>query len=194
MARRKPEMIVDGIPTVGPKGNAPSASDIPEVKLNPAQMYYRLEGTDQLFTEAELEALFINHKITSNQLRKNLGFPDYVPREEFTDGEKHLNKRAEILQTAEKLINGDRADTYGPPEVSFGRIADLLNAMGWVKKRFGEEEEDPEGQPIYEPLKAVDVALGLIQLKISRIISSPDHEDSWVERWLANALQGVKDE
>lgn len=90
-----------------------------------------------------------------------------------------VNKRAHILQTAEKLINGDRADTYGPPEVSFGRIADLLNAMGW-RKQIGEGTIDKSKVDV-ERLDAVDVALGLVQLKVSRVISSPDHEDSWVD-------------
>lgn len=86
------------------------------------------------------------------------------------------NKRAEILETAESLINGDRADTYGPPEVSFGRIADLLNAMG-----FRKIEGPTDGRHKVLPLTAVDAALALTQLKISRIIGSPDHEDSWVD-------------
>lgn len=78
-----------------------------------------------------------------------------------------INKRAEILQTAEGLINGERADTYGSPEESFGRIADLWTAMGLRM----------DGRPV----KAVDVALALAQLKISRIIGQPDHMDSWVD-------------
>lgn len=95
------------------------------------------------------------------------------------------NKRAEILQTAEKLINGDRADTYGPPEQSFGRIANLLNAMGWQVNYV-----DRTGKSSPRPLDAVDVALGLLQLKVSRIISSPDHEDSWVDAAGYAALGG----
>lgn len=98
---------------------------------------------------------------------------------------KPTNTRAHILQTAEKLINGDRADTYGPPEQSFGRIADLLNAMGW---RVYKESPDTSG--IVTRLDAVDVALGLMQLKVSRIISSPDHEDSWVDAAGYAALGG----
>lgn len=86
------------------------------------------------------------------------------------------NKRAQILRTAESLINGDRADTYGPPEISFGRIAKLLNAMGW--RKF--VESNPL-QISHVELNAIDVALGLTQLKVSRIIGQPDHEDSWVD-------------
>lgn len=83
------------------------------------------------------------------------------------------NKRAEILKTAEKLINGDRADLYGPPEISFGRIGRLWGAMNVrvLDEMTGE----------YRAPTAVDTALMLNQLKVSRIISSPDHEDSWVD-------------
>lgn len=83
-----------------------------------------------------------------------------------------LNQRRHILEKAESLINGDRADLYGPPEVSFGRIAALLNAMGW--RRI-----DPLDGAV--ELNAVDVSLGLTQLKISRIISERTHEDSWAD-------------
>jgi hypothetical protein len=88
---------------------------------------------------------------------------------------RKANKRADILKTAESLINGDRADTYGPPEISFGRIADLWNAMGLHIRDldFGTGES--------RPVTAVDVALALTQLKVSRIIGQPDHEDSWVD-------------
>src|SRR5882757_3240779 len=42
-----------------------------------------------------------------------------------------LNKRAEVLRRAEDLINGDRAQVYGPIEISFQRHADIWNAMGY---------------------------------------------------------------
>lgn len=82
------------------------------------------------------------------------------------------NKRAEILQVAEILINGDRAQSYGPPEESFGRIAELLNALGF-------RHESYEGK--LRGLNGTDVAMALIQLKVSRLVNSPDHEDSWVD-------------
>ena len=79
-------------------------------------------------------------------------------KSEMTD-----NRRARTLDTAKDLVNGQRAQDYGPPEVNFGRIADL-----W-KPIFG---------PDVTPAK---VALALTQLKIARLIQSIDHEDSWVD-------------
>lgn len=97
------------------------------------------------------------------------------------------NKRAEILRVAEELINGERARTYGPPETSFGRIAKLWSAMGF--RVLPPAGEDVDGYLYREP-NAVDVALALTQLKVSRIISSPDHEDSWVDAAGYAALGG----
>ena len=77
------------------------------------------------------------------------------------------NERARILSTAEKLINGDRADTYGHPKENFGRIAALWNAQ--------------LGKKLSEPLTAEDVAYALVQLKMSRLANTPGHEDSLVD-------------
>jgi len=91
---------------------------------------------------------------------------------DFESESATTNKRADILSNAEKLINGDRADTYGPPEVSFSRIANLWNAMGF---QMYEKETGPRA------VNAVDVALALTQLKVSRILGQTDHEDSWTD-------------
>lgn len=77
------------------------------------------------------------------------------------------NERARILSTAEKLINGDRADAYGHPKENFGRIAALWNAQ--------------LGKKLSEPLTAEDVAYALVQLKMSRLANTPGHEDSLVD-------------
>lgn len=92
-----------------------------------------------------------------------------------TSNDNDVNQRAVILREAEKLINGDRADTYGPPQESFGRVADLWNAMGFRM----DTSRMIEGSS--RAVNATDVALALTQLKVSRIISSPDHEDSWID-------------
>lgn len=112
------------------------------------------------------EAVGQNHEIITC-----IGFTEPAPVRRG-----NVNKRAEVLHTAEELINGERAQTYGPPEESFGRIAELLNAMGWRVDNW-----HTPGQESYRKLNAVDAALALTQLKVSRIISSPDHEDSWVD-------------
>ena len=90
-----------------------------------------------------------------------------------------LNKRAEILRIAEDLINGDRAQTYGPPEVSFGRIADIFNAMGY--RHHVQVEDSPLGYTKANKLDAVDAALILIGMKLSRTIGGRDHMDNWID-------------
>lgn len=87
-----------------------------------------------------------------------------------------MSDRAAILATAEELVNGERARTYGDAKASFQRVADLWNAMG-----FRTAHARAEGHEPMRKLEAADVALALAQLKVSRIISSPDHEDSWVD-------------
>ena len=71
--------------------------------------------------------------------------------------------RSDILNNAHTLINGDRAQDYGDPAVNFQRIADL-----W--------------QPILgADVEPWQVALCLTQLKVARLITSPQHEDSWTD-------------
>lgn len=81
-------------------------------------------------------------------------------------------KRSDILATAETLINGQRAKDYGDAAENFRRIADL-----------------------WEPVLGVNVtteqvALCLLQLKVSRLITSPGHEDSWIDACGYLALGG----
>lgn len=90
-----------------------------------------------------------------------------------------LNKRAEILHTAEKLINGDRAQVYGAPEVSFGRIADIWNAQGY--RHHVQVLGQPIGVTMANELDAVDAALILIGMKLSRTSGSRQHEDNWID-------------
>lgn len=72
-------------------------------------------------------------------------------------------KRVDILATANELINGQRAKDYGDAATNFQRIADL-----WA--------------PILgASVRADQVALCLTQLKVARLITSPAHEDSWVD-------------
>jgi len=71
--------------------------------------------------------------------------------------------RKETLETAAALVHGDRQNDYGTPQENFARIAAL-----W--------------EPIFD--RAVtpgEVALALTQLKIARLIHTPDHADSWVD-------------
>lgn len=115
---------------------------------------------------------------SSSNYRLDLNGVADAPNNHPTQPPLEENIRAKILRTAEELVNGDRAQTYGSPEVSFGRIANLWSAMDIRIKTFSPAFI---GDFDYRELDAVDVALCLMQLKVSRILSSPDHEDSWVD-------------
>lgn len=67
------------------------------------------------------------------------------------------------LAEASELISGDRQKDYGPPEENFARIADLWAVVLGVD------------------VSPAQVALCMAQLKVARLINSPDHGDSWVD-------------
>ena len=75
-------------------------------------------------------------------------------------------KALEVLEEAIALIHGQRADDYGDAQLSFQRMADLVNPI--IKKADGN-------------LTATDMALVMIQVKIARLQETPDHEDSWID-------------
>lgn len=76
-----------------------------------------------------------------------------------------MNPRSETLTTAEKLINGDRNNHYGPPSQDFTRTARL-----WTTYLDGRTT-----------VEAHDVAIMMILLKISRIRWSPEQHDHWID-------------
>lgn len=77
--------------------------------------------------------------------------------------------RKEILETAEKIVNGEREKHYGTPENNFRTIAKLwetyLNA-----KRIDLNGIEPH-----------DVAAMLALLKIARIAGGQAKDDNWVD-------------
>lgn len=77
------------------------------------------------------------------------------------------NRRAVVLRTAESLVNGQRADDYGPPQENFGRVAAMWSAQFAAKLK--------------EPLTADEVAIALVHLKLSRLANTPDHADSFID-------------
>lgn len=77
------------------------------------------------------------------------------------------NRRAQVLRTAESLVNGQRADDYGPPAGNFGRVAAMWSAQFAAKLK--------------EPLTADEVAIALVHLKLSRLANTPDHADSFID-------------
>ena len=76
--------------------------------------------------------------------------------------------RKDILQIAEKMVNGDRQDDYGKPERNFERIAMLwTHYLGPDRLQIG--------------ISPVDVAVMLALLKIARIASGHGKSDNWVD-------------
>jgi hypothetical protein len=71
--------------------------------------------------------------------------------------------RTSVLNEAERIVNGQRANTYGGPEDSFKTIAKLWE--GYTTREFS----------------PADVAVMLALLKIARLKHSPEHRDSWVD-------------
>lgn len=79
-----------------------------------------------------------------------------------------LSPRADMLREAEKLVTGDRNNSYGPPTQDFKRTAGALTAFGY---------RGPDGRD----LKAHDVALIVATVKMSRLMWTPQKRDSWVD-------------
>lgn len=71
--------------------------------------------------------------------------------------------REAILDTAKGLICGDRQQSYGDALSSFERLGRL-----WT-------------EVIGTEVTAEQVALCLVLLKLSRLTTSPNHADSWVD-------------
>ena len=68
-----------------------------------------------------------------------------------------------MTDAAEKVVD-DRAKHYGPPEVNFERIR-----LGW-QAIFGCD------------VTVVQVALAMDWVKTSRLLASPNHADSWLDK------------
>ena len=71
--------------------------------------------------------------------------------------------RSNVLADADQLITGERQSEYGDATESFTRLAAL-----W-------------GEVLGVPVTPAKVALCLIQLKVSRLVVSPGHGDSWTD-------------
>ena len=85
-------------------------------------------------------------------------------------------KREQILDKAKVLISGERAKDYGDAYLNHKRIADL-----------------------WSPILDIDITVEqvyacMIAVKLSRLIETPDHEDSWIDICGYAALGGENDE
>lgn len=64
--------------------------------------------------------------------------------------------RKDILDAAEKIVTGERQQTYGEPEDNFGTIAQMWEAYLGV------------------PISAMDVSMMMVLLKVARVSGRPD--------------------
>ena len=83
-------------------------------------------------------------------------------------------KRAEILKKAELMINGPRAKDYGDAYKNHERIAKMWTVL------LDKEITVPQ---VYQCMIAV---------KLSRLIETPEHEDSAIDICGYGALMGEK--
>ena len=83
-------------------------------------------------------------------------------------------KREEILKEAESLVNGPRAKDYGDAHENHKRIAKMWSVL---------LERDVTVAQVYQCMIAV---------KLSRLIETPGHEDSWLDICGYSALGGEK--
>ena len=81
-------------------------------------------------------------------------------------------KREQILKKAEQTINGKRAEEYGDAYENHQRIANLWKVI---------LDTDITPEQVYQCMIAV---------KLSRLIVSPTHEDSWLDICGYGALGG----
>ena len=72
-------------------------------------------------------------------------------------------KRGDILDTAKGYVTKDRAQTHGPAEETFGRIAAVWSA------RLGVD------------ITQAQVCILLADLKSCRAWGNPQHADNWVD-------------
>lgn len=72
-------------------------------------------------------------------------------------------KREIVLDTAKNLVNNDRVKHYGTPKENFTRIANMWSEIFKTK------------------ITPAQVALCMAIVKVTRLIQTPDHEDSWVD-------------
>ena len=73
-----------------------------------------------------------------------------------------MNSR-EILEKADEFISASRDEIYGDPARNHERIAEMWSAILGID------------------VKAEEVALCMIAVKMSRLCQTPQHEDSWVD-------------
>jgi len=80
--------------------------------------------------------------------------------------------RKEILDEANRLTHGDRDKNYGTPKVNHERIAALWSVV------------------LETEISPAQVALCMAQVKVARLIESPEHLDSFIDAAAYMAISG----
>ena len=80
--------------------------------------------------------------------------------------------RDEILNKSQSLINGDRAKEYGDAYGNHKRIADMWSVL------------------LNKQITVSQVYQCMIAVKLSRLIETPEHTDSWIDICGYGALGG----
>lgn len=80
--------------------------------------------------------------------------------------------RKEILAAAEKCVCGDREQDHGSPENNFRLIAEFWHTYLSAKC---------VAAGVHVQLEPEDVAAMMALLKIARLMSNPEHADSWID-------------
>lgn len=83
-----------------------------------------------------------------------------------TDLDTKEKRRGQVLNKAIEVINGERQDAYGNPEDNFSLIAQFWNV--YINK-------------VDLPLGPHDVAVMMTLMKVARIASGTQKEDSYVD-------------
>lgn len=82
-----------------------------------------------------------------------------------------------ILEEAIKCVTKDRNATHGEPENNFEIIANLWQHYLYQSGLY-KSYKDEGGTRI---LNSVDVSVMMILMKLSRVITSPQHLDHWID-------------
>lgn len=78
-------------------------------------------------------------------------------------------KPISILEQAQAVVHGPRRDAYGHPTLNHRRIADLWSA--YIEGKY----------EVKLNLTPIDAVLMMEQVKIARLMQTPDHRDSWTD-------------
>ncbi len=81
-------------------------------------------------------------------------------------------KREDCLNQAMTQVTGKRTQDYGTPENNFQTIADFWNV--YLNARTY--------STLSTEITPTDVALMMDLLKTARLINSPNHADSWIDK------------